>query len=103
MLGERLQALFGAAHARPAFERERLGHDADGERARFTRELRDHGGRTGAGAAAHAGRDEHHVGSRHDVLQAVDVLERSLATLVGVGAGAESARHVGADRDLFDR
>ena len=57
------EAELGAARALAAFEEERLRHDADGERALFARELRDDGRRAGAGAAAHAGGDEHHVGA----------------------------------------
>ena len=49
--------------ALPAFEAERLGDDADGERAAVARDLRDDRRRAGAGAAAHAGGDEHHVGA----------------------------------------
>ena len=53
----------GAARALLALEDEGLGHDADRERAVFARELRDDRRRAGAGAAAHAGGDEHHVGA----------------------------------------
>ena len=63
VLAEHREAELGAARALPAFEEERLGHDADRERALFARELRDDGRRAGAGAAAHAGGDEHHVGA----------------------------------------
>ena len=35
------EAELGAARALPALEEEGLGHDADGERALFARELRD--------------------------------------------------------------
>ena len=66
VLAERGEARFGAARALATFEEERLGHDADGEGALFARELRDDGRCAGAGAAAHAGGDEHHVGARHD-------------------------------------
>ena len=46
-----------------ALERERLGHDADGERADRLRDLGDDGCAAGAGAAALAGGDEDHVGA----------------------------------------
>ena len=54
-------ALFGRAHALLALEGERLGDDADGEDVALARHAGDHRRRTGAGAAAHAGGDEHHV------------------------------------------
>ena len=62
--GEALDALDRLARALLAFEAERLGDDADGERAAVARDLRDDRRRAGAGAAAHAGGDEHHVGAR---------------------------------------
>ena len=42
-------------------KRERLGDDADGQRAQVAGDLGDDGRRAGAGAAAHAGGDEDHV------------------------------------------
>ncbi len=50
-------------HALAALERERLGDDRDGQRARFARQFGDDRRRTGAGAAAHAGGDEDEVGA----------------------------------------
>ena len=94
VLGEQREAVLGAARALPALEEERLGHDADRERAFFAGELRDDGRGAGAGAAAHAGGDEHHVGAvRSTSLMRVHVFERGLAPLLGIGAGAEAARH----------
>ena len=58
------QAVLGQAHAVRALEVERLGDHADGEDALLARGAGDHGRRPGAGAAAHAGGDEHHVGCR---------------------------------------
>ena len=48
---------------RCAFEMEGLGHDADGEDACSLRGAGDDRRRTGAGAAAHAGGDEAHMGA----------------------------------------
>ncbi|KKL77273.1 hypothetical protein LCGC14_2036560 [marine sediment metagenome] len=50
-----LDALLGLAHALAALELEGLGHDADGQNPKLARGLGDDRGRTGAGAAAHAG------------------------------------------------
>ncbi len=46
-----------------AFEGEGLGHHPDGEDAALTGALGDDGRGAGAGAAAHARGDEHHVGA----------------------------------------
>ncbi len=92
VLGELREAELGAARALPALEDEGLGHDADGERALFARELRDDRRRAGAGAAAHAGGDEDHVGAADELLDALHVFERRLATALGIRAGAEAAR-----------
>jgi hypothetical protein len=40
-----------------------FGHHADGEDAHVARGFCDHRGGAGAGTAAHAGGDEHHVGA----------------------------------------
>ena len=53
-----------SAQALVAFHLERLGHDGDREDAEFLGHLRDDRRRARAGAAAHAGGDEHHVRSR---------------------------------------
>ena len=100
MLRELSHAGLGAPGALLALEGERLGHDTHGERASLSRELRDDGCRSGAGAAAHARGHEHHVRALNGLLQAVHVLERGLLAAVGVRAGAEPARDVAADRDL---
>ena len=80
---------FGDAHAAPAFEVEGLGDDADGEDAEFARGARDDRRRAGAGSAAHAGGDEHHVRAAEVV---ADFLERFFgrgASDFGFRAGAE--------------
>ena len=55
-------ALLGDELALVALEAERLGHDADRERALLLRELGHDRGRAGPGTATEPGRDEHHVG-----------------------------------------
>src|SRR5205807_5275856 len=57
----------GGAHAALTVEVERLGYHADGEDAQVARGLGDGGGSASAGAAAHAGGDEHHVGAGEGV------------------------------------
>ena len=63
---------FGEPHAALAFEVERLGDDTDGQDAEFARRARDHRRRAGAGAAAHAGGDEHHVRAGEMIADFVD-------------------------------
>ena len=58
-----LDALIGCSAAAEALEPEGFGHHADGQDAALLRHAGDDGGRPGAGAAAHAGGDEHHVGA----------------------------------------
>ena len=87
---------FGGAHAARAFEVERLGHHADGEDAHVARDLGDDGGSTGAGAAAHAGGDEHHVGAGEMIAQFVEHFLGGGCADVRLRAGAEALRDLGA-------
>src|SRR5690606_33575826 len=59
----------------------------------------DHGGRTGAGAAAHAGGDEAHVGGGQVVDDLVDALLGGRAADLGLRAGAETLGDVGTELD----
>ena len=54
-------ALLGLTHALGPFELEGLGHHTHSQHTQLTRGLRDDRGRAGAGAAAHASRNEAHV------------------------------------------
>ncbi len=81
---------FGKAHAAGAFEVERLGDHADGEDAEFACGFRDDRSSAGAGAAAHAGGDEHHMRAGEVIADFVDHLFRGGAADFGLGAGAET-------------
>ena len=83
-------ALLRRLHAAAALEVEGLGHDADGKDALLPRGCRDNGRRTGAGTTAHAGGDEHHVGTVEKLQDFRQRLFRGLATDFGTGAGAQS-------------
>ena len=83
-----------------ALERERPGHDADGQRAELARDGRDDGRAAGAGATALARGDEHHVGAAQQLLDVVLGVLGGLAPHLGVGAGAESAGGVTPDVEL---
>ena len=91
----------GDAHAPRALELERLGDDADGQDAELAGDARDDGGRARAGAAAHAGGDEHHVRAGDLGADLLDrLLGRGLADL-GLGAGAEPFGQVDAELDAM--
>ncbi len=85
------EALIGEAHALLALESERLGDDADGERPQLAGDLRDDGRRAGAGAAAHAAGDEHHVGTLDRFLDLLARLLGGLLAEIRVHAGSEAA------------
>ena len=99
-----LDALLGLAAAAAALEAERLGDDADGERADLAGEAGDHRRRAGAGAAAGAGGDEDHVRALEQTLDLVLFLEGRAVAELGIGAGAEATRRLVADvdRDVGD-
>ena len=96
---ERLDALVGLLGAAGALEAERLGDDADGQRADVAGEAGDHGRGAGAGAAAGAGGDEDHVGALEHALDPVLLLEGGAVAELRVGAGAEAAGDAAADVD----
>ena len=101
MLLQLVDARFGRAHAARAFEKERLGHDAHGEHAAFARRFGDDRGRARAGAATHAGCNEHHV---HTVERVFDVLHGFLGSGLahfGARACAETAGDVRTELDAL--
>ena len=100
-LAQLLDALVGRARALGALELERARHHADGQRADLVLgDLRDHGRRAGAGSAALARGDEHHVGALQRLLDVVARLRRGGEPDLGVGAGAEAVRGDVADVEL---
>ena len=96
-----LDAGFRIAHALAAFKHERLGNHADGQNAHVARNLRDHGRRAGAGAAAHAAGHEHQIAAFDGVGDILAVLLSSLLTDVWIRARAESLCDLLADLNLF--
>jgi hypothetical protein len=78
---------------------ERLGHHPDGEDAEFARDFGDHGPRSGASAAAHAGGDEHHVRAGEMIADLVDHLFGGGTADFGLRAGAETLGHLRAHLD----
>ena len=100
LIGEVGDTGLGLLHAVGAFEAEGLRHDGDGQDARVMRDLRDDGRCAGAGAAAHAGGDEDHIGAlEHLGDESLGFLSGFLAD-VGLGACAHAAGQLFADLDL---
>ena len=89
-----VDAGLGDAHAALALEVERLGDDADGEDAELARRAGDHRRGAGAGAAAHAGGDEHHVRAGQMIADLVDHLLGGGAADLRLRAGAETFGHL---------
>ena len=92
--------VLGLHRATAALEGERPGHDADGQRAELARDLRDDRRAAGAGAAALAGGDEHHVGALEHLFDLLGVVLGGPAADLGIRAGAEPAGELAADVEL---
>ncbi len=82
----------GLLHAAFAFERERLGHDGNRQRAHFAGQRSNDGSRTGAGAAAETRGDEDHVGAFESFDDLVGIFERGFAADFGIRARAQTIR-----------
>ena len=83
-----LDAPLGLLHTAAALEVEGLGHHAHGEDAQLLGDVGHDGGRAGAGAAAHTGGDEDHVGLLQHLGDLVAALLGGLAAHLGVAARA---------------
>ena len=102
-LGQLGDAAGGLLLALQALEHEGLGHHADGQRTHLTGRARDDRRGAGAGAAAHARGDEHHVRAGQHLADALGILESGGAADIGIGAGAKSLGQGLADLDLGRR
>ena len=89
LLRQRLDPGLGLVAAARALELERPRDDADRQRADLAGDLGDHRRCAGAGAAAGAGGDEHHVGAAQQRLDLVVLVARGLPAEIRVGARAE--------------
>ena len=93
-------ALFGQAHLSLALKGKGLGDDAHRQDPQVMGHLCHHRGRTGAGAAAHAGRDKDHLRPFEHIGDLVlALLCRALAHF-RVGAGAAALGQLGAQLHL---
>ena len=96
-------ARFGRTHAAGAFEQERLGDDAHGQHAHAARGFGDDGRGAGAGAPAHARRDEAHVDAFERLFDLGDgFFGRCLANF-RTRARAKAAGDVGPELDALFR
>ena len=94
-----LQPGLGDPHAPRALEVEGLGHDANRQQPRLAGGPGDDRRAAGAGAAAHAGGEEHQVEVLQGVQHLLQHLFRRLAADLGLRAGAEAAGGVAAELD----
>ena len=92
----------GIGDPRPfvALELKRLGDDPDRKHALLAGEPGDHGSGSGAGSAAHAGGDEHHIRAGHVLGDFVHRFLRRGAPDIGPGTGAEAVGDVVAELNL---
>ena len=93
-------ALLGLLHAPLAFEDEGFGHHAHRERPDLARHAGDDRRAARAGAAAHAGGDEDHVGAREELAETLLVFHRGATAHFRIGAGPEPLGQGVADLDL---
>ncbi len=86
--------LFNAALGREqpltAFKLERLGHHTHGQNALGPQGFGDNRRGAGAGAAAHAGGDKGHVGTRHMIENLINGFFRRCPADIGTGATAQT-------------
>ncbi len=103
LLLEQLGVLLCHQLATHSLEAEWLGHHADRQGSEVLGDLGDDRCRTRAGATAHAGGDEDHVGVLERLVDLLRVLFGGALSHIRVGAGAQAARHLVADADLVRR
>ena len=77
-----------------ALEHEGLGDDGHGEDAEVLGQRGHHRRGPGAGAAAEPGRDEHHVGALEQPRDLLGILQRGVASHLGIRAGAQPLREL---------
>ena len=92
---------FRLLHPAAALKAEGLCHHRYGENIHFLGDLRHDGRAAGAGAAAHTGGDEHHVGILQRLGDLGAALLRALAAHLGIAAGALAVGQLLADLDLI--
>ena len=94
-------ARLGSPHPAGAFKAEGLGDHSHRQDIQLLGDLRHDGRTAGAGAAAHTGGDEHHIGILQRLGDLVAALLGALTAHLGVGAGALAMGQLLADLDLI--
>ena len=100
LVGEIGNAALCLTHPVRTFKFKGLGHDADGQNALVMRQLSNDGGCARAGAAAHTGGDEDHVGVFQDLRNGVFGFLRGFLTDLRLRASAHAAGQLFADLNL---
>ena len=100
MLLQPLDAGRGLIHAALALKGEGLGNHTDGEDTHIVGDAGNNGSRTGAGAAAHTGRDIYHIGTAQHRGDLIFAFLRCLFALHGVAAGTLPAGQLITDVQL---
>ena len=94
-------AFFGMAHPTMAFILKRFRHDGDRQNAQFARNARHNRRGPGAGSAAHAGRDEDHVGPVETFANFILAFQRRISPDFRLGPGPQSAGPLRPDLNLI--
>ena len=100
LLGQRGNAGLRLAHPVGALELKGLGHHTHRENTGFVGQIRHNGSCTGAGATAHAGGDEDHVGAFQNLGDPGTALFSGLLADFRFGAGAHAAGEFLTDLEL---
>src|SRR5262245_42302054 len=103
MLAELDDPLFALPHALASLEEERLGDNADGERARFLAELRDDRCRASTCAAPHTAGNEHQVGTGQRATHFLTIFFDGLTPDLGSRASTKSSSELFPDLDFHIR
>ena len=86
-----------------AFVFEGAGNHGHGQDAEFFGHFGDNRSGAGAGAAAHTGGDEQHIGAADQFGNRFAVFQRGVAADFGIGAGTQAAGQVDAELDFVFR
>src|SRR5690606_2346823 len=101
VLGQVGEPHVSSTHALTSLETEGLGHDTDGERTTFTRDLSDHRSSSRSRTTAHSGRHEYHVSALEVFFQEIRILHGSFAAALGISSGTKTSGHVGTDMNAI--
>ena len=101
LVGQSGNAVLCLRHTAGALKLKGLGDNTNGQRTGLPGDVGNNGSCAGAGAAAHACGDEHHVGVLQHLGNGCAALFCGLLSDFGLGAGAHTAGELFADLNLF--